>query len=293
MFRFWLYRLGEKVALLFPRRVVYRIADLVSVVYRLWARKDRVAVEENIRVILGHNTPKRVVGRYAREVSVNFAYYLVDFFRFKALDSNYVRSHIHIEGLDVIDRCLARGKGLIVVSGHIANWELAGAAMALSGYPVVCVVLRHRRRNIDDFFRRQREAKGLEVAPLGRAAFGCLRALRQNKMVALLGDRDFTGAGIACDFFGRQTIIPRGPALLAIKTGAPLVVGIMLRQGRDRFRLVYEGPIDAPATGEEEEKLQRITREYLDILERYIKDYPGQWLMFRRFWEKVGMDCCE
>jgi len=214
----------------------------------------------------------------------NFAKYLVDFFRFQNLDADYVEKNIKFENLEYVDAALKNKKGLISVTAHIGNWELAGAALSLKGYPISAVALSHKNKKVNDFFIRQRESKKLNVIPFGNAARACLSALKQNHLLALVGDRDFSEKGPVIDFFGKPSIFPEGPAVFALKTKAEIIPGFMVRNTDDTFTLRFEKPVEYEVTGNKSEDIKKIITSYKSIFEKYIGLYPDQWFMFRRFW---------
>lgn len=292
MFNFFLYKIGQTLATILPIKLGYTVAVILADLQRILSAKDRSAVMDNLRKVLPGADEETLKG-HCRQAFRNFAKYLIDFFRFEKIDKNYIAKNVAGLNFDIIDKALAKNKGVIIVSAHIANWELAGITMALSGYPISCVALTHRNKAIDNFFINQRQQKGMGVIPLGNAAFRCLQALRKNKLVALVGDRDFSQSGIQLDFFGVPTFIPKGPAAFSLMTGAPLVVGIIIRQSDDTFEFTYEGPLEIEKTGDGELDIKKLSQMYVRVIERYIKDYPGQWLMFRRFWEPVDKNACE
>lgn len=292
MFNFLLYKIGQKLATVLPLKLSYKLAVFLADLHRVLSPKDTSAVMDNLRKVLP-GADEATLKEHCRQAFRNFAKYLIDFCRFEKIDKNYITKNLPGINLDVIDKALAKNKGVIIVSAHIANWELAGIAMALLGYPISCVALTHRNKAIDNFFINQRQRKGMGVIPLGKAAFRCLQALRKNKLVALVGDRDFSRSGVKIDFFGVPTFIPKGPAAFSLLTEAPLVVGIIIRESDDTFKFTYEGPLEIEKTGDGEEDIKKLSEMYLRVIEKYIKDYPGQWLMFRRFWEPVDKNSCE
>lgn len=292
MLNFLFYKLGQKIAVILPLRFSYALAALVADIHRRISRDDREAVRDNLRVIFPDSNDK-FVKNCTKQIFRNFAKYLIDFFRSECIDAEYVKKNVATSGLDIVDKALAKSKGVIVVSAHMANWELAGITMALLGYPIACVALTHRNRRINEFFVRQREGKGLGVIPLENAGLRCMRALKKNSLLALVGDRDFAQSGIPIDFFGKETIIPKGPAMLSLTTGAALIVGIITRTADNKFRFVYEGPIEITPSGDNEKDIKELTVKYVRVLEKYIREYPDQWLIFRRFWEPVGIGSCE
>lgn len=278
MFGYILYRIGQYIALSLPLKAAYKIAVFISDIRSMFAIADRRAVRGNLKVIFPLKTEREI-----RDIRVrmfrNFAKYLVDFFRFSKLDKNYVTRNITIENIQYFEEALSRGSGAIALTAHLGNWELGGVVIALLGYPFWAVALEHRDKRVNEFFNYQRESKGMKVIPLGKAVRQCLRLLTENKIVALVGDRDFTGRGAVLDFFGKPTYLPEGPAAFAIKAQAAIVPGFMLRNPDDTFTLRLEKPLYHETGGTEE-----LIMRYKVVIEEYIRKYPDQWYMFKKFW---------
>jgi KDO2-lipid IV(A) lauroyltransferase len=285
MFNYILYRIGQLIALHLPLNLAYKVAIFFSDLHYIFAAGDRRITRKNIKVIFPEKS-EREIRRMRIRMFRNFAKYLVDFFRFSKLDINYIKRNIKVENIHYIDEALSKGKGAIIVTAHLGNWELGGVVVALLGYPFGIVALPHKYRKVNDFFNFQRGSKGINVIPLGRAARQSLDILKENRVLALAGDRDFSEKGIVLDFFGRPTIFPRGPAALSLKTGAKIVPGFMLRNGDDTFTFKFEKPLEFISTGDKNNDLTGLTKQYRNIFEDYIRKYPDQWYMFRRFWKK-------
>lgn len=283
MSEYLLYRIGRSIAFHTPLKLGYKIAAFISDLRLLFAAEDRRIARENLKVIFPQKT-EREIHRVRIRMFRNFAKYLVDFFRFEKLDPDFIKKNIRIENIRYFDEAIGKGKGVIALTAHIGNWELGGVVIALLGYPFWAVALPHKDKRVDDFFNSQRESKGVHVIPLGKAVRSCLKVLEENKMVALAGDRDFTETGIVFDFFGRDAFFPEGPAAFSLKTGATIVPGFMLRNHDDTFTLRIEKPIDYAPSGDKEKDLREIISRYIVIFEDYIRKYPDQWYMFRRFW---------
>ena len=290
MLNYILYKLGQFIALHFPLKIAYKLASFFSDLHYLVADKDRIAVRENLKVIFPEKSESEI--RKIRLMMFrNFAKYLVDFFRFSKLDIEYIRKNIRLENLHYLDEALAKGKGVVILTAHIGNWELGGVVVALLGYPFWVVALPHKYKSVNDFFNFQRELKGVKVIPLGRAVRQCLNVLKDNGVIALAGDRDFTEKGVVLDFFGKPTFLPEGPAAFSLKTGSSIVPGFMLRDQDDKFTLRMEKPIELNPSyievfynSNKNERLKEIITQYNVIIEDYIRKYPEQWYMFRRFW---------
>jgi len=286
MFNYILYRIGQFIALNLPLKLGYGIAVFISDLHYIFADKDRETVTENLKAIFPEK-PDREIRRLRIGLFRNFAKYLVDFFRFERIDTEYVNKNIRLENLHNFDEALSKGKGVIVLTAHLGNWELGGVVVALLGYPLWVVALEHKDKRVNKFFNSQRERKGVKVIPLRKAVRACLDFLKVNKMVALVGDRDFTENGIVLNFFGKPALFPEGAAAFSLKTGASIVPGFMLRNKDDSFTLRIEKPIQFIPSGNKDKDLLELIGIYKNIFEDYINKYPDQWYMFRRFWKDI------
>jgi len=283
MFNYLLYKIGQFIALHLPLKIAYKVAVFCSDLHYIFADKDRRAVKENLKVIFPEKSD-REIRRIRIRMSRNFAKYLVDFFRFEKLDKEYIKKNIRIENIHYFDEALSGGKGVIVLTAHLGNWELGGVVVALLGYPFWAVALPHKDKRVDNFFNFQRERKGMKVIPLGRAVRMSLNLLKENKVLGLAGDRDFMEGGIILDFFNKPAFFPKGPAAFSLKTGASIVPGFMLRNKDDSFTLSIEKPLEFTPTGNKDRDLRELILTYKVIFEDYIRRFPDQWYMFRKFW---------
>lgn len=289
-----LYRIGQYIALHMPLWLCYKTAIFFSGVRNFFVgRKDRRAVTANLKAIFPEKS-SRQINQIRVRMSRNFAKYLVDFFRFPLLDKEAIRRTIRVQNIEYFDKALAKGKGVILITAHLGNWELGGVLLGLLGYPILAVALPHKHKKVDDFFNAQRNNKGMGVIPLGRALQQCIRRLNNNEIIALVIDRDFTDKGPLLEFLGRKAIIPPGAAVLGLKTEATIIPAFLLRNPDDTFTFVVEKPIETfqPTTDTgtrkklSDEYLVSAMARYLTIVESYIKKYPEQWFMFRQFWKE-------
>lgn len=280
---YYIYRLGQFIALSLPLRFVYFFAAFLAQGYYFLALGDRRSVKANLRVIFPEKS-NRQLRKISRMVFRNFAKYLVDFFRFEKLDRQYIDKNVKLENLHYFDEALAKGKGVVVLTAHLGNWELGGVVIAQLGYPFWAVALPHKNKKVNDFFDAQRNRKGVKVIAMGKAVRSCITEIRKNHMVALVGDRDFSEKGIIIDFFGKATHFPEGPAALSLMTGASIVPGFMLRNPDNSFTLRIEKPVEFTPTGDKIKDLANLIGVYKNIIQDYIRQYPQQWYVFRKFW---------
>jgi len=288
MMLYLLYRLGTFLALTLPVKTGYRIAVCVADIFYSVSRADREAVSDNLKVVTGAAAGEKGSERQCRAVFRNFAKYLADFFRFSEIGEEYVKRSVKLEGFENVDKALGRGKGVIMLSAHIGNWELGGHVLSLLRQPMAAVVLTHQNKRINDFFTRQRTHGNLIPIEVGAGLRACYRLLKENGLLALLGDRDFSKKGLYIDFFGRQTLIPKGPAVLSYRTGAAVVPCFMIRQKDDTFRFIFKEPIIPDQSAEETSAIEALARKYTDSIEDCVRKHPDQWFVFRKVWNDDG-----
>lgn len=286
MMLYLLYEMGHYFALRVPLKVSYRVAEFLADMHYLIYTKERRWVISNLKIILKGADEDKELKSIARNVSGNFAKYLVDFLRSSKIDSEYIKKFVKMEGLANIDEALKKGNGVIILSAHIGNWELGGSALGMSGYPISAVVLPHQNKRINKFFIDQRALTNFKSIEIGASLRKCYSALKNNELLALLGDRNFSSKGLEMEFFGRTTLMPTGPAVLSCRTGAAIVCGFMIRQKNDTFRISFEKPIYPDADADENDCVKKIMRQYLSSTECIVRQHPDQWYVFKDFWKK-------
>lgn len=190
-----------------------------------------------------------------------------------------------VEGWSIVEERLARGKGLIVVSGHLGNWELGGAYVAARGLPVDVVARAMANPLFDRYLTATRERIGMNVVHDADAVRRVPRALRSGRVVAFLVDQGVIGlASTWVPFFGRFAKTPRGPAVFALRLGAPVVFGAAVRKPSGRYLLSFE-PIDVPHTGDLDADVDAIVANYTGVLESWVRRVPEQYFWHHRRWK--------
>lgn len=188
---------------------------------------------------------------------------------------------------DKLDEALARGKGAVVVVGHLGNWDAAGAWVGARGNKLVTVAEVLRPRRLFDFFRSHREKLGMTIYGAEPGVTARLVEEAENgAVVAILGDRDLKGTGIEMDFFGEAATFPPGAASVALRAGVPLLVaGVFERRlpgGARGWYVDFSDPIELPE--ERDGAVAILTRKVVEKLEAFVARHPEQWHVFQPFW---------
>ena len=288
MFKYYLYRFARFLVNRLSLATSYKLGIILSDIQYVCSFRDRRAVRNNLKRIL---PPTADLSAVTRQVFRNFGKYLVEFLRMDGMvDQDFITRRVKIENIERIAQALEKGKGAIIMTAHIGNWELGAVLLNMLGYSLMAVALPHKERPVNDLFNHQREVHGITVVATNSAIRKCMEQHKSNKIIAIVGDRDFTvKGGELMDFLGAKTLIPKGAAIFSQKTGAPILPTFLIREADNTFRLSILEPLFPPKEADdeegvsEEEAVRRIMRQYLAVIEDQIRRYPSQWLLFREF----------
>jgi len=190
-----------------------------------------------------------------------------------------------VTGWDLVERALAQGRGFMIVTGHLGNWELGGSYVAARGVPLEAVARRMENPLFDHYLTETRRRIGMTVIHDADAVRRVPRALREQHSVAFLIDQGAVGlASTWVPFFGRYAKTPRGPAVFALRLRAPLLFACALRQPNGRFVIHFE-EVPIEQTGTLDADVDRIVASYTSTLERWVRRAPEQYFWHHRRWK--------
>jgi phosphatidylinositol dimannoside acyltransferase len=252
------------------------------------ARRQQVA--RNLRRVHGGELDAAALRRGVAGTFDSYGRYFYELFRLPYESPEWIEAHFEAVGLEHIERGVAAGRGVVAALPHLGNWDLAGAWLAGRGFRVTVVVEPVEPADLFRWFVETRTRLGMRVVTLANdAGRELLGALARNEVVCLLCDRDLTGDGISVEFFGERTTMPGGPAMLALRSGAPLVpVGCYFRPG-GRQQAVIGPPLDTTRTGTIREDVTRLTQELAGRFESLISAEPESWHLMQPNWPSDRM----
>ena len=287
MIALWGHIVGSAIIRLLPRRVWYRVADLVlPLALAGWPGQVERA-SRNMRRILGDGAPEWEVRRRTRVAFRNYARYLIDLLWLAGSTREEREAVTTIVGWEHVMAALGRGKGMILVTGHLGNWDLPAAVMAGRGYPVNVIVETLHPPAWNDRVQAIRASIGLRAIPMETGVRELYAALGRNETVAIVFDRPLERGGVPVSYFGAETTVPAGVARLALRTGAAVVGAVGVRRG-DRVITRVSPPFEVRVTGDRERDVRALTQTIVTWLEGHVRQYPSQWFMFRDFWPRPG-----
>ncbi len=190
-----------------------------------------------------------------------------------------------VDGWEHIEAALHRGRGALLVTGHLGNWELGGSYIAARGVPVDAIARHMSNRLFERYLTRVRQWFGVRVVYDEDAVRHTLRAVRENRIVGFLADQGVAGlASLFVPFFSRLAKTPRGPAVFALRMDVPMIFVVSIRLPSGRYRLVVE-PIAVQDTGDREADTMALVSSYTARLEYWVRQVPGQYFWQHRRWK--------
>ncbi|GAU66100.1 putative acyltransferase [Streptomyces sp. NBRC 110611] len=243
-------------------------------------------LEANLARVVPDASPRRLAA-LSRAGMRSYMRYWMESFRLPAWSQERIRTAFAPEDVHHLTDGLKSDRGLILALPHMGNYDLAGVWVTTAlNTPFTTVAQRLKPESLYDRFVAYREGLGMEVLPhTGGAAFGTLaRRLRAGGLVCLVADRDLSSSGIPVKFFGEETKMPAGPAMLAVQTGAMLLPVTLWYDDTPVMRGRVYPEIEVPETGTRAEKAARMTQELADAFASGIADHPQDWHMLQRLW---------
>ena len=257
-----------------------RVGDLI----RMASRRRRHIADHNLRLAFGDELTAIQRSAILRECFRQFG-----MFMFESMKLAFVpdREICELISLDVDSEKTARmalgeGRGVIFVSAHFGNFEMAARWLAAHGHEVLVVVRAARDARTTALMTELRRRNGMIAIRRDLAGRPMLQTLRKGGYVAILADQN--ADDVVVPFFGRPTGTVDGPARLALHTGAPIVVGMCARDTTGRFVLTVEGVVHADLSADRDEEIVRITADLNRMIEGAIRRHPEQWLWFHNRW---------
>jgi KDO2-lipid IV(A) lauroyltransferase len=208
----------------------------------------------------------------------------------RASREEVLAAFVEPHGFDVLERAFAQGKGVILVAGHLGNWELSAAYMTARGLPIDAIAMHMANPLSDGFFQRTRERFGTRVIFDDQAVRAIPRALKDGRGVGFLSDQSAKGlASTFIPFFGRPARTPRGAAVFALRSDLPMVFVVALRQPDGRYQAHFEA-VPLARTGDRDADVDATVLRYTQVLERLVREHPEQYFWQHRRWKGQPKD---
>lgn len=285
---YFLFAVVHRIARLLSFRTAERLGALLGdAVFSFTSFRKKVTLE-NLR----HAFPEKSEAErraIARGAYRNYGIALLEFLWASDKPAVTLIPLVRIQNPEVMRSALERRKGVLFLSGHFGAWEFLVTASSLQfGVPAATLVQHQRNARIDARIDAIRRRFGNDTIPMGVASRRVLTALAENRIVPLLADQSGPKEAVFVEFFGRPAATHRGVAAFSLKSGAPIVMGFLVRQHDGTYTLTLEEVAQHDLGGYNEENIIELTRRHVAVLERWIRRHPDHWLWMHKRWKHTA-----
>ncbi len=281
---YWLLKGFFRALSWIPASVAEQMAYTIS---KVWFKLDKfhrdIAIS-NLEIAFGNEKSRLEIEAIAKKTFFNVANMIFESSRAFQWDTATIRKNLKVEGLKHIDAAHRKGKGVLLLTGHVGNWEMSLFMTDLTPYFVTGVYKKQKMAAVERYVLEKRQSRGGRMYPLKEAVAGILYELDQGNLMGLLMDQNAKKRGVFVDFFGKKASSNKGLAQLALSTGSPVVpYFVVKRNGGYVIEFLPEVPLIN--TGDVDADILANTFEYNKIIEDFIRKYPDQWLWVHRRWK--------
>jgi len=277
----WLgFKLGRLAVKIVPRRWLFEFSDALANAGFALSRGFRLKSISNIGVAMAGRMDRGIASVTARRSLRSFFRACVEITIALESSEEQLRAEMPIAGREHLDAALARGNGVIILSAHLGNFFLVGTRLAIEGYPIHVLVSPPRDPQFADLMddvRLQVWQRTIRARPRRAALKELHTVLRRNEITVVIADEYKNGRGIPVPLFGGIVSARRGPATLALRTGAAIVPAFLVRRADDGLKLIIEPELELAQTDKSKDEVRERTLLITRWLERTVKAYPDQW----------------
>lgn len=285
MLLYALFRIAGVVAPLIPRRAGYALMGVAArLIYAINGRSRRM-IQCNLRHVLGPEASEADIDRTARRIFHSLLKNYFDLFWLPAQRPEDIAGLMTVHGRENANAAFAMNKGVIAVTVHLGNQEMMTQMTPLTGYAITIVAEHIKPERVYQYLVSLRQNNGVHIVPQDGALREIFRALKRNEAIGLVFDRDVTDSGRVIDYFGAPAKLPDGYAILALKTGAPILTGAAVRDPGDRYGLYLNPPMVFTGRADNDDDVKRVMRWVGATMEQYTSQFLEQWVYFHYLWE--------
>ena len=286
-------RLGETIlvrtlvllAVTLPRRTGLSLFTFFGTFSYRCYKKDRMRAHENIALAFP-GTPAVVVKAIAVGVFKSLGKNSLDALRLTRRTKQQVLESCLVSGEENLRRALARGKGVLAITGHIGSWELLAAYLSEKGYSLSVIARKLSNDACNRMLIELRHKHGVESFHRGNTAVAGYRTLKRGEILGMLIDQNINIDGVMAPFFGRPAWTPIGPSVFALRSGAAVVPMAIHMQSGGTHQITILPELEHPPGELPERERQRIfTMDMQAAIEQLVRLYPQQWVWFHDRWQ--------
>jgi KDO2-lipid IV(A) lauroyltransferase len=269
-----------------PRKVsMWMGARLGALAFR-FLKNERAKTINNLTIAYGTEKNETEIRAMAREVWVNLGKSGVEFaIKMGQEDSEKFFKDLEVRGNEYLQEAYRKGKGILGLISHMGCWEGTAMGIPMLGIPAYAIGKKMGNEKLNDLLFESRGKKGVPTLARGSSYKTILRVLSENNLIGILIDQDTDVRGVFVDFYGKPAHTPIGAAMLAMDSGAPVLPMFYLKKPDDTYEFIIEKEIPLVVTGNRRQDMEENTRRFHEVIEKYIKKYPTQWVWMHNRWK--------
>ncbi len=259
------------------------IGNILAVVLK---RRIKASLN-NLRYVFGDTMPMSELIELNGRIVAHFAQMLFEAPHILRLNRTNLNRYVIFDNEEAVSQALKKGRGVFILTGHFGNWELMSAAFALRFNAKGAVVVRPADfAPADRLLENLRSRFGTEIIPKKRAMKKLLAVKKENKVIGILLDQNVDWyEGVFVSFLGKSACTNKGLALVALRTGSPVIPAFSVRQPDGRYRVMFEDEVSLLKTGDKIKDIEENTALFTQIIGKYVSQYPDQWFWFHKRWK--------
>jgi len=276
-----------------PNKFIFSFSKHSSSFFVRCSRRYKKRITNNLKIAFGNTIDNKKLVQIANSLSENLGLNFAETLISSTAKKKSLLDSIQIHGIEHLEKALSHGKGVLAFSAHLGNFTLIGLKMAAEGYPFHMLVKDPRYPAVAEAFHVLQKGQGgnfIYVEPWEKALRQILSRLRKNEIVCLLADEKKSKTGVIVDFFGHPAPTAPGPAVLALRTGAPLVPIFIVRSNDGLQHIYIEPQLELDLNGDRSSDIPAVVSAYTKVIENYVRMYPDQWFWINNRWKKQIRD---
>jgi KDO2-lipid IV(A) lauroyltransferase len=270
-----------------PSSCLYAFAKNIAALAYLFAKKHKKIALDSLGIAFGKEKSSQEIERIAKDCFTYLAKSAVELMFF--FDKpQALKNMVQIQGRENLDKAIACGRGVILVSAHFGNFPLLLGRLAVEGYKVGGIMKPMHDAKMEEIFLKKREKFGVRTIysqPRNECVNNSIHALRNNELIFIPIDQNFGTGGVFVDFFGQKAATATGPVILAQRTKAALIPCFILRQPGDQHKIIFETELKLEEGKDAQDVIRVNIQKLTDIIEVYIRKYPAEWGWIHRRWK--------
>lgn len=277
----------KRIFLILPEKVSYKFCETLAALMFYAVRTERARTLQHLKLAFGNTKSDQELYRIAKNVFINQGRTIAELLRWEAWDKDTLSERVTLDGKEHIDAALAKGRGAIILTGHLANWELLAAYIAIHIRSGSVIARKFHDERLNNLLNQAREAKGNSVIDRDDSPRKILAVLKRNELIGILADQDIKKIqGTFVTFFGRPAYTPTAPVVLAAASKADLLPTFAYRNPDNPYKLHIKvaPPIELIKGRKDPEALRENTQRWTTLMEEHIRAHPDQWVWMHRRW---------